>query len=607
MSLKRKPDHPLAASCARPITSFFTVLPREGAGEALEKKDEVAAEATATIGARETAAGPPPAPVNAGPASPAAGHTGEGKESAPAERQPSQASPDPEPGSRAAHSADDQAASPDPASADPGAAYEAERAARIQRNAAIMAGLGIAGALAPPAVAQQAKQPRPTARRPRAPPPPPEAVRRSGRHRGGGPVAGGNATTTTSPARRPRSPTPKPVCFDDETVLRYVASAAATGRPSSTAALPAGPTLGFAPLPVFLACPQIARLYSIAAHTPSGLLAAGGKDGWAAVWGVRGWLNGGEGDERAGGDDDLDLDLLPLAAGRLHRSWLADVALVDRGSDGSLPLLLSAANDGAVAVWNLAACATGGAAPTPQQLALNQTVHGGAGIFSLDAAALIATSAKDGSIVASIIHPDGRGVVPVATWEDAHAGVAKCVRWGGEAATASTSLLASCGNDGHARAWDTRVPPSSGPVADVAAFACAANAVRWVPPGAGAAAPRLVLAGADPDLRLFDLRMVSGATPSSSLTTPALTLRGHIPAAGRVAGIYQPTVFGGSSPLIVAGGPKARSLSLYRGDSGATVSRGEVDHDSVTLAAVGGLLAVAGSRGVHLYKPRGAG
>jgi hypothetical protein len=416
-------------------------------------------------------------------------------------------------------------------------------------------------------------------------------------------------------------------------VLRYVASGgdAAAGPPLG-ASTPTGgaPTVGFAPLPVFLACPPIARLYSIAAHAPSGLLAAGGKDGWAAVWGVRAWLGGGaEGAAGTPADDDL----LPLAAGRLHRSWLADVALVGGGGSAALPLLLSASNDGSVAVWNLGACAAGGgaacAAPTPQQLASNPALHGGAGIFSLDAAPpagaggeaagpLIATTAKDGSLVVARIHPDGRGVAPVATWEDAHAGVAKCVRWapGGEAGPPSASLLASCGNDGHARAWDTRAPPTSGPVADVVAFGCAANAVRWVPGGGGGSGGpcRLAVAGGDPDLRLFDLRMVGPAPAATaapaSLTTPALTLLGHIPSAGRVAGIYQPAVLGGGSgadpPLIVAGGPKARALSLYRGDTGATVSRGGVDHDTVTLAPVGDrLLAVAGCRGVHLYRPRG--
>jgi len=612
MLLKRKGGDPPAA---RPITAFFAPLARPALKEEGKKGGEDATGDGAIDRARATA-GASPAPPGLPPELAPCEEVGDdsGVSSAGEE---GDAMPPPPGLAGAAQASSAPAVDPEGDDDDgPGAAYERARAARIAANAARMAQMGIVGALAPREV------PAPAPKRPRRPPRvraaiPPEAVRRSARTRGGGGGGGGGPADAPVPTR-PRSPSPE-LCFDDDTVLRYVADAscaADAGRCSR------GPTLGFSPLPVFLACPHIARLYSIAAHAPSGLLAAGGKDGWAAVWGVRGWLNGGGGGGDGGNPDDPDL--LPLVAGRLHRSWLADVALVEAGGCGpssTLPLLVSASNDGAVAVWNLGACARapgenggGRSAPMPQQLASCPDLHGGAGIFSLaasdDASPTLSTAAKDGSVVVCRLAGEGRGLVTVAAWAEAHAGVAKCVRWG-PASTPAAPLLASCGNDGAARVWDTRVGPASGAVASCAAFGGAANAVRWVGEHC------LAVAGGEPELRIFDLRLVGparegGAPPPTALTPPALVLRGHLPGAGRVAGIYQPAVLPPSSPstppLVVAGGPQARSLSLYRGDTGVTVSRGAVDHDTVTLAAVGGgngLLAVAGCRGVHLYRPRG--
>ena len=269
-----------------------------------------------------------------------------------------------------------------------------------------------------------------------------------------------------------------------------------------------------------------------------------------------------------------------------------------------MPVLLTAANDGSAAVWDVGACASGGGgrpAGMPRQLASAPSLHGGAGVFSLDAVAVsggvrAVTAAKDGSAALATLTSDGRLVVE-AMHSEAHDGVAKCVRWsdggcGGEGGAAGTTF-ASCGNDGCVRTWDARASPAAGPCVTMAAFDCVANAVRWRP-GCGAT---LAAAGPHAELRVFDVR-----APAA----PLAVARGHVPP-GVCSGIYQPAYAGAGGAWLAACGPRARVLSLYDSATGAAVSRGAVDHDAVTLAwvGVGGVegraLAAAGPRCVRVY------
>lgn len=55
----------------------------------------------------------------------------------------------------------------------------------------------------------------------------------------------------------------------------------------------------------------------------------------------------------------------PLLSARLHSSWISDVGLVQRNQDlSSMPLLLTASNDGSIATWDLAHTRSG----IPRQL-----------------------------------------------------------------------------------------------------------------------------------------------------------------------------------------------------------------------------------------------
>ena len=473
--------------------------------------------------------------------------------------------------------------------------YEAARDARVRRNAAMMASLGLADAAAALAAAGGAKQP-PKRRAPRvpkarAPFPPDGKRRRSLRSRGGG---GGVGDSGVTPA--PRSPSPPLIDYDDDTVLRYV-MAEGTGVGGATTAT-IDRVASFRRAPRALAAPTLLRAYSVASRGP--LLAAGGKDGVVAVWGVAGGVM-----EGGGGSDSGD-DLSPLAAAKLHRSWVADVALIPT-TPCTVPLLLTASNDGAVAAWDLAACAGGGGGRAarvgpPREAGRDDAPHAGSGMFSLDAVAdgatvRVATAAKDGSVVLSEVRGDTSThlLTRLTVIDDAHAGVAKCVRWrrslpgGGDG---DAPIAASAGNDGVLRVWDARTAATT-PVATIDAATGAMHVVRWRP----GCPHTLLAAGGGPDTPVFDLR---GGT-----SAPSATLRGP-PGAGRGSAIYQPTFMGASGDAISIGLPRCSVLSVHDVATGAPRSRGDVGHDVATLApGPGGALLAVGSRRLHVFGPVG--
>ena len=468
--------------------------------------------------------------------------------------------------------------------------YEAARDARVRRNAAMMASLGLADAAAALAAAGGAKQPpkrrAPRAPRVRAPPPPDGERRRSLRSRGGG-----GGAVDSGAATAPRSPSPPPIDYDDDTVLRYVMADGGGGGATATIDRVAS----FRRAPRALAAPTLLRAYSIASR--GSLLAAGGKDGVVAVWGVAGGVVGGGGDS----DDDVS----PLAAAKLHRSWVADVALVPSATS-TVPLLLTASNDGTVAAWDLAACAGGGGgraarAGPPREAGRDDAPHAGAGLFSLDAAVdgatvRVATAAKDGSVVLSEVRGDASTTLltRLTAIDDAHAGVAKCVRWrrslpgGGDG---DALIAASAGNDGAVRVWDAR--SGATPVATIDAATGAVHVVRWRP----GCIHTLLAAGGGPDTPLFDLRGGTSA-PSATLRAP--------PGAGRGSAIYQPTFVGASGDAVAIGLPRRSVLSVHDAATGAPRSRGDAGHDVSTLApGPGGALLAVGSRRLHVLEPVG--
>lgn len=483
--------------------------------------------------------------------------------------------------------------------------YELEREKRIRRNAEVMRslGLGVGGAaslpLADGAAAKarrrgggaQRKRPKDNV--------PAEPLRKSRRLQGGATGGGADTGGAAAPAAQEPEEEEDELQFDDSSVQRYVCEVLAApgggdggvterwdGPPPSGAAI-----RGFSRLPGLLVDPALARAYSV--DWRPGLVAAGGKDGHAAVWGSAGL---------EAGDGDGDTEILPLLSYKLHKGWISDVQLWGGGGGAGEVLLLSAANDGVVALWDVgksAERALGGRTAhnaMPKPLARTDDLHAG-GIFSMHAAAgRVATGSKDCSVVVSTVDSGAGAFSVVRRYDDLHDGVVKCVRWrpdGSGGGGGSAEVFASCGNDRAVRVVDVREGPASGSGLVIEdAHATAINCLRWSPGDA-----HLILtASNDPSLLLHDLR-----SPAQSLHT----FLGHV-TKPRAKGIYQPAFVAGGAAVAAAADPSDR-LSLYSVADGRTVSRGEVDLAVGATAAGAGPCApllVTANRCVALLAPR---
>ena len=557
-------------------------------------------------------------------------------------------------------------------------AYEREREALIARNREALAALGVASAAQALSLKGAAAAPKPRRRASgskrrtsgaaltsSAAFPEDAAARRSSlRPRRGGVAAASAAATEggqggLAALPRQRTPTPEPETYDNRIVLSYVigtdggaraAEEQAGGREERArgAQTPALPPSSLRRLPLSLSGPVV-RAYSVSASRCGSLLAAGGKDGWACIWGLRGLSEGDKENDGDGDDEDEDgeehPERRPLLEARLHRSWIADVALVPSSSSSSnggrgggrgggraaAPLLLTAANDGTLAVHDTGAAAEqkkkGGAgnrdadaqaaasAGAPRRLA-SAVPHGGSGIFSMavagspfsatDSHVDVATASKDGSLVISRIENGGGEVRALATIEDAHGGgVAKCVRW------RDGSTLASCGNDGAARLWDARCPYGGGggggaavEIAQATVGGVAANVVRWRRGDENGSAPsnHLLVAGTNPEALMFDVRSPRG--PLFALKPPPAPSSGR----GSSSAIYQPC-FTCRGAAVAVGLPRSGIVSLFDAGDGTPLSRGGVgEHDASTLSSFETgegteVVAAVGTRCLHLFSP----
>ena len=271
--------------------------------------------------------------------------------------------------------------------------YEQQREARIARNRAVLHSLGLleeVHALAQ--TMQRSRAPKSPAKRKRPCPQPPPPLRRS---------------TRSSSAQQPEARGQIDAAVASPPVVAtYAPSVAASYVCEQVEASPVVDV--FDPADVTgvgllgrcyssKALPRIYRYESSLAETPTsivvcsldvrgGLLAAAGKGGQVALWGLD-W-SASRGSEEA---------VVPLMTAKLHRGWVADVQLVGGGQSrlvvrGCPPhqlvtciptvlctasplLLLTASNDGCLALWDAALVGPDG---TPKRLGESTGGHQGA-------------------------------------------------------------------------------------------------------------------------------------------------------------------------------------------------------------------------------------
>ncbi|KAK9830394.1 hypothetical protein WJX72_011510 [[Myrmecia] bisecta] len=457
-------------------------------------------------------------------------------------------------------------------------AYEQEREERIKRNMAVMASMGLVhlgrGLSGQPSAQAQKGQP-PRKRPKRAPVDP--ASQLAGRTyalrtRGAPPPAEQAADVPMSEEQSEAAQ--QPLVYDDSSVLSYVCQVSASSSKPADVADGTSITC-FAQLGTCLVDNSLARAYSL--DVQGDLLVAGGKDGRAAVWGIRGIQEG-----------TASEDVQPLLSTKLHKGWISDVQFATAGSrGGGPPLLLSASNDGSLAVWDLSKCTQQGgqAGGLPQHMSEATTLHSG-GIFSMhEVNGRIVTTSKDASVAVSQLGAAGE-VKLLHAYPDQHQGVVKCARW------QSTHLFASCGNDGCIRIVDVRQPDQQ-PACIQDAHAGPVNYLRWHPTNGDV----LLSAGTDPNIQLFDLRR---------LPSPVHTFSGHIN--GKCSQIYQPVfVVGGDA--IASGGQRSHKLSIYSTTTGETISRGHIGFDPVATHAAcapQSPFICATTKAVYFYQPQWA-
>ena len=496
-------------------------------------------------------------------------------------------------------------------------AYELERLERIRRNMEMMKNLGLGqggAALLPASIVDaaaddkdnksnktttQAKRTKATSLKRRFVATESQPVRRSRRNKGDTQATDGTKAAARQ-ASPPPSPPPSPLTFDDSDVHRYVCevvkNSATTPSASSidtttTTITNSMERISRLPLLFTTAPPHatsstnssLSRVYSIDYNTCTGILVAGGKDGYVAAWG-RGTAS--EDNNNNNDDDATDADgntlCHPLMTYKLHKGWISDVQLYPDSTTGNSNKLFTAGNDGVVCLWDLHKTATSTA--QPQCLLRNDTLHAG-GIFSLHANVndRVVTGSKDWSVVVSCVPPNGGGgFIVERRYEDLHQGVVKCVRW------RDTNIFASCGNDRTVKIVDIRVHGDGCDLALAEQHTSTINCVRWSPRDEHL----IVSASNDAYMVLHDVRK-----PDMAVYRFAIGAGGK-----RVKGIYQPCFVGGGRGVVAAGEPQD-VLSLFSVADGRTVSRGEVEIavGATFSDASGSELFCSGNRCVGVY------
>ncbi|KAG8467153.1 hypothetical protein KFE25_000469 [Diacronema lutheri] len=524
--------------------------------------------------------------------------------------------------------------------------YELARLENIARNNVLLASLGLLAPPVPnpPAAGRTAAAPKAIKRAPSSP-----LVRRltrarahdgardgaDTRARAHGPACEARPLDEAHAHARPDTGAQAGVVFEDSAVLCHVLRQRAR-EGDANGAMPDAEVRGYrrcAHLPecVSLIMSKIYALDLAPAHAceRGWLVAAAGEKGLVEVYGAlpSSHADGAsdqstsEGDAAADGEAEHARALLSF---RAHAGWVGGVQLLparasESGAGGAALLggwLLSAANDGALRLWDLRSTAREGASVgMPRLVAEQAESHSSKGIFAMhERDARVLTASKAGSVGLTVLAPDGR-LRAARVWASAcGGGVVKSVAWSGADAAhgLGPETFAAGGRAGAVALFDAREPTERAAARLERTHPHDVHTVRWQPRDAGAMAedglageggwgPLLLTASFDPSIQLWDARR---------LDAPVARLEGHVGAhIRRQARIHQP-VFGGCA-RIVATGEGAGALSVYCAvpgvaEFGRAIGRDFVGCEPSTLApapGASGVVAMAHGRTVVLLEP----
>ena len=286
------------------------------------------------------------------------------------------------------------------------------------------------------------------------------------------------------------------------------------------------------------------KIYSMSFSPDKSLLAAVGHGGRASVFGTSG--------ESAGN---------VLMSFKAHKGWVASTVFLDAH------MLLTAANDAVVTIWDLRKVLATGSNQRPRIVCTNDSLHNN-GIFCADVKSNVLVTASKDKTVSYCNITESEGIVPVRWLSGLHSHVIKHVR------LRDTNILASTGNDCDVCVCDARVDANSGLIKRIEnVHNFSTNHVTWNPNNEHV----LMTASFGNTIKLWDLRKTS---------EPIHMLKGHAMLYDEQRGskIYHP-IFTGNGRYVVTPGVKSDALTIYDSQTGELISKGNTSVGEVTSLA----------------------
>lgn len=315
---------------------------------------------------------------------------------------------------------------------------------------------------------------------------------------------------------------------------------------------------------------KLTRCYSLDFWPKGDLVVGGGKNGHASVFSCQ--YN----------KSETGHDIDPLISQKLHKGWICDVRFVDAGY---CPKLLTAGNDGVMALWDLSLQEE--TTKDMKQQYFTDSVHDG-GIFSMDYQPVgirIVTGSKDGSVAITEVEQ----FKTISSLKDLHDGhVVKCVSWRKTLDNNDVHCFLSAGNDGKTKLHDQRAGQSSSKTCHTASSVV--NTLVWNPFDAN-----MFMSAGNNHLHVHDVR-VEGQV--------VISLSGHNDTGS--SGIYQPIFVNTGKSILTAGSSKAsRYLTLFD-LQGKIISQGDVGYSvgASLWCPQRNLALFSGPRKIALFEPR---